>query len=378
MDGYCIIVKGKQIEAVLPQSQIGRLPGYRVIDADGAYVSAGFIELHTHGIEGYDFMDNQADGLKKALRAYAKYGVTSVYPTTMSAPVSELEAVLDGFSALYGFEYDGAEFMGVHLEGPYFNPKQCGAQSADYLKSPDFQEYQYFVKKYPFIKRWDIAPELDGANEMAQYLTKRGIKAGIAHTNATATQILNAEKHGFTIATHLYSGMSGVTRINGYRHGGAVEGCLIADSITVELIGDGIHLPAELVHLAYRGKGPEKIALVTDSMRGAGMPENSECVLGNRHTGIKTVIQDGVAWLTDKSAFAGSIATYNQLIRNFVKLFKIPLPHVISMATTTPAKAMSLKNKGDLKKGFDADIVIFDDDIRIHKTIVKGKTVYTS
>lgn len=362
----------------MPQREADFSSEYSVIDARGAYVSPGFIELHTHGIEGYDFMDNQAKGFVAALKAYAKYGVTGVYPTTLSAPIGELEQVLDGFAEYALREYDGAAFMGVHLEGPYFNSDQCGAQPLDFLKSPDIREYGYFVEKYPFIKRWDLAPELDGANEMARYLTAKGIKVGVAHTNATAEQVLAAVENGCSIATHLYSGMSGVRRIDGLRCGGAVEGCLLADAVTAEIIGDGIHLPRELVQLVYKIKGSHGVALTTDSMRGAGMPEHTECVLGNRHTGTKTVVRDGVAWLPDRSAFAGSIATYNKLIRNAVKLFDIPLPDAVTMAAKTPANTMSLQSKGELQAGFDADIVIFDEDIQIHTTIVNGKTIYTA
>lgn len=347
----------------------------RVIDAHGAYLSPGWIDIHTHGIGGYDFMDADGIGAAGAMHEYARHGVTGVFPTTMSAPYSDIISALDSLAEA---EFDGgARFLGAHIEGPYFSPEQRGAQPPEQLKTPDDGFYKELIFKYPFIVRIDAAPELSGGLQMAKELTSHGLIAGIAHTNANSAETLAAINAGYSIATHLYSGMSGVHRENGYRYGGTVEACLLSDEIYCEAICDGIHLPPELLSLIYKVKGAHRMILVSDSMRGAAMPIGSECMLGNKDTGTRTVVDSDVAWLPDRSAFAGSIATYDRLIRTAVNTAKIPLADVIAMASATPAAAMNLKNKGRIAPGYDADITIFDKNINVLYTIVDGTLEYT-
>ena len=369
-----IVIENSKISALPRADSVEPTHFDRVFDAQGAYASAGWIELHTHGISGYDFMDADSEGAVRAMHEYAKHGVTGVFPTTMSAPFEEIERALDSLAAA-GFN-GGAEFLGVHLEGPYFSPEQCGAQPTARLRTPADGEYARIIQKYPFIARIDSAPELEGSEEMAKYLTERGIVCGIAHTDANSATALSAIDAGYRIATHLYSGMSGVHRENGFRYGGTVEACLLRDEVFCEAICDGIHLPSELLKLIYKVKGSEKMVLVTDSMRGAAMNEGECCMLGNQSNGTPAVISDGVAWLADRSAFAGSVATYERLIRTATRLADIPLPEAITMATRTPARAMGIKNKGVLATGYDADITVFDDDIQILLTVVGGKIQY--
>jgi len=319
-------------------------------------------------------MDNDREGIKKALLDYARFGVTGIFPTTLSCPFSELEAVIEGLTKASKENYDGAEILGLHLEGPYFSKEQCGAQAPDVLCNPSDKKYKEFIEKYPLIKRWDLAPELDGAYEMAEYMSKKGVVSAVAHTDASFTKTTEAFDHA-TIATHLYSGMSNVRRVDGFRQGGAVEACLLDKRVFTEAICDGIHLPPELLKLIYKIKGSKKMCLVTDSMRGAAMPEGSKCMLGHKKRGTEVVVSNGVAWLPDKSSFAGSVATFDVLLRTAQKI-GIPIEKAVQMATEAPAKAMKLKNKGFLKQGFDADIVIFDKNINILQTICNGNIAY--
>ncbi|MCI8331508.1 MAG: N-acetylglucosamine-6-phosphate deacetylase [Clostridiales bacterium] len=376
LDRHAIMIQNDTIEAVLPEEAFAAGDFDQVIDAKGAYASAGFIDLHTHGIGGYDFMDAESDGALNALRTYARYGVTGVYPTTMSAPFSQVRAALDSLAQIDFASAGGAAFLGAHLEGPYFSPAQCGAQPPDQLCSPADEEYKKLIAEYPFIRRIDAAPELPGSMQMAKDLTAQGLICGMAHTDADAQTALLAADAGYRVATHLYSGMSGVHRENGFRKGGTVEACLLRDDVYCEAICDGIHLPAELLQLIYKVKGADRMVLVTDSMRGAGMKEGTQCMLGSKDTGTPVVIADGVAWLPDRSAFAGSVATYDVLIRKAKDYAHIPLPDVIKMASETPAKAMRLSNKGILAAGYDADITLFDENIEIQLTMVGGKTQY--
>ena len=373
LKGFSLLTEDNRIIGILGD---GILPAdAEVIDVGGAYISAGWIELHSHGIAGEDFMDADPEGMVRALQAYARHGVTGVFPTTLSAPFEEIRRSLDAMATIQN-EQSGAAFLGAHLEGPYFAPSQRGAQPLEALCTPEDGEYKTLLEKYPFIARIDTAPELSGSAEMADYLKERGVLCGIAHTDADATVICETTAGQYPIATHLYSGMSGVHRVDGYRHGGAVEACLLRDDIYCETICDGIHLPPELLKLIYKVKGADKMILVSDSIRGAELPESASFIMGNRETGYAAFIDDGVAWIPDHTAFAGSIATFDRLIRVAVTKANIPVAQAVQMASETPAKGMGLTRKGRLEAGYDADITVFDKDFTVLYTVVGGRIVY--
>lgn len=372
LEGYELLIEGDKIVDILDEEYTGDA---EVIDVKGAYISPGWIELHTHGIAGEDFMDADPEGMVRALEAYARHGVTSVYPTTLSAPFEEIRRSLEAMATIKDYQ-GGAAFLGAHLEGPYFAPSQRGAQPQEALCTPADKEYEQLLKDYPFIARIDTAPELAGSAELADYMKANNKICGIAHTDANAEVICNAKEGQYPIATHLYSGMSGVHRENGHRIAGAVEACLLRDDIFCEAICDGIHLPAELLKLIYKVKGAEKMILVSDSIRGAELPESSTFIMGNRETGYEAFVSEGVAWIPDHTAYAGSVATYDRLIRTAVTVADIPLVDAVRMATEAPARVMGLANKGRLEPGFDADITIFDKDFSVLYTVVGGKIVH--
>ena len=213
--------------------------------------------------------------------------------------------------------------------------------------------------------------------EFGKYVTSKGILAAIAHTDAIYEEVLEAYHHGgFTLATHFYSAMSGVTRRNAFRFAGVIESAYLLDDMDVEIIADGVHLPAPLLKLIYKIKGPDRIALITDAMRAADMPEG-ESVLGSFKNGLKVIVEDGVAKLPDRTSFAGSVATADRLVRTRLIMAEVPLVETIQMITETPARIMKVSDrKGSLTKGKDADVVIFNDQIEVQKTFVKGRLVY--
>lgn len=373
LEGFKLLIEDDKIVDILDDEEDSAEA--EVIDVKGAYIGPGWIELHTHGIAGEDFMDADPEGMVRALNAYARHGVTGVYPTTLSAPFEEIRHSLDAMATIKDYQ-GGAAFLGAHLEGPYFAPSQRGAQPLEALCTPEDMEYKQLLKKYPFIARIDTAPELNGSIEMADYLKEQGKICGIAHTDANADVICASEEGQYPIATHLYSGMSGVHRENGHRIAGAVEACLLRDDIVCEAICDGIHLPQELLKLIYKVKGADRMILVSDSIRGAELPENTEFMMGNRETGYTAFISEGVAWIPDHTAYAGSVATYDRLIRTAVTKAEIPVAQAVRMASETPARVMGLANKGQLEPTFDADITIFDQDFTVLYTIVGGRIVY--
>jgi N-acetylglucosamine-6-phosphate deacetylase len=207
-------------------------------------------------------------------------------------------------------------------------------------------------------------------------LRSKGILAAIAHTDAIYEEVLQAVEAGYKHVTHLYSAMSGVTRRNALRYAGVIESAFLLDELTVEIIADGIHLPPALLKLIYKIKGADKIALITDAMRAAGMPEG-ESILGSKQNGLKVIVEDNVAKLPDRSSFAGSVATADRLVRNMINLAGVPLCDAVKMITATPATIIGVENKkGTLETGKDADLVIFDESIIVQATMVMGKWLY--
>jgi len=347
-------------------------------DAHGNYVMPGFIDIHVHGGGGHDFMDGEEEGFLKIAATHLQYGTTAMLPTTLTSDKAGIMKTLQCYQEVVQKKKGGAQFLGMHLEGPYFAMNQRGAQDPRHIRNPDPAEYTHLVSRFPGIRRWSVAPELPGALEMGAFLREKGILAAWAHTDALYEDILIAFEHGYTHATHLYSAMLGVTRRNATRYAGAVEASFLIDEMTVEIIADGIHLPPPLLKLICKIKGPDKIALITDAIRGAGMPEG-ETILGHKKDGLRAIIEGGVAKLPDRSAFAGSVATADRLVRNMVQLADQTLPDAVRMMTSTPAAIMGVADrKGSLLPGKDADLVIFDEDINIRTTIVGGQIVYSA
>lgn len=373
-DGILIIADGKIAEIGTKNITIENA---KEIDAGGKYVSPGFIDMHVHGGGGHDFMDNTLEAFLTIANTHAKYGTTALMPTTLSCEKQDLLTTLAIYEKANAINTGGADFVGIHIEGPYFAMSQKGAQDPRYIRNPDPAEYQEILAASKHIKRWSAAPELPGTIEFGQFLQKNNVLAAIAHTDAIYEEVVEAFEIGFTHATHFYSCMSGVSRRNAFRYAGAIEAAYLLDDMTVEIIVDGVHLPAPLLKLIYKIKGADHTALITDAMRGAGMPEGPS-KLGSLKDGLEVIIEDGVAKLPDRTAFAGSVATADRLVRNMIKLADISLFDTIKMASTTPAKILKINDsKGELVVGKDADIVVFDQDINIQTTIVKGNVVYS-
>lgn len=346
-----------------------------VIDAEGCYVAPGFIDMHTHGAGGADFMDGTVEAYLTAARMHARHGTTLLYPTTLTSTNEALYESFETYRKARLENRDGAAFGGMHLEGPYFNPEFAGAQDRRYLRNPRPEEYREILDRCPDLARWSFAPELDGAAEFAAELKRRGIVASIGHTNATFGECDAAWRAGAAHMTHFYSCMSTISRRNAFRYAGTIEYGYFQDGMTVEIIADGIHVPADLLHLLLKIKGTERISLVTDSMRAAGMPEGPS-ILGGLADGQQVIVEDGVAKLPDRSAFAGSVATADRLVRTMVREAGCSIPEAVRMMTENPARVMGIaRRKGSILPGKDADVVIFDDDINVQKTIIAGKTI---
>lgn len=368
-----VLTEGERIELVSFNNPINA--NAQIIDAKGMYLSPGFIDIHAHGGGGADFMDGDIESVQIACDMHMRHGTTTIIPTTLTSTRQSLFDCLSLFNQIELKTEGLPEILGLHLEGPYFSYSQRGAQNPEYLRNPEPEEYEGVLARTNRICRWSFAVELDGAEALLRRLCEKGIVASLAHSDASCEQVRGAYDSGLKALTHFYSGMSGVRRVNAYRVAGAIEAGYLIDDLFVEVIADGCHLPAELLQLIYKMKGTDRICLVTDSMRAAGMPDG-EYLLGSRSGGMRTVVEDGVAKLLDRSAFAGSVATMDRLVHTMKHLTTAPLHEVIRMASLTPAKLMGVEErKGSICAGKDADIVLLDGTYHVRMVMVRGKVV---
>lgn len=354
--GVDILVENGIITDVVPTA-----PSQDSIDLKGNYISAGFIELHCHGAMGYEFIDGTKEAYHKICEKHATHGTRVMYPTFSATDFNALYKSLEIFESVK--DALPLEVPGVHLEGPYFALEMSGAQNPKYIHEPRKEEYAPLIERFGhLIKRWSYAPELDENNEFLDYLVAHNITSAIAHSAAEYSHILPAFEKGNRLVTHLYSCTSTITRHGGFRHLGIIESAYLLDDMYVEAIADGCHLPPELLRLIVKQKGTNRVALITDATRAGGM--TAEEFNGGDSGGMKFIIEDGVAKLPDRTAFAGSIATSDQLLQRTVKA-GISLEDTIKMMTETPANIMGLKTKGKIAKGYDASFTVFDENLNI-------------
>ena len=337
------------------------------INALGMYVVPGGIELHCHGGGGRDFMEGSEDAFRTAVMTHRKHGTTAMFPTLSSASLSMIEEAAQTCDELIEDPFSGV--LGLHLEGPYFNPLKAGAQMPELIRLPDPEEYHHVVEDFNCIKRWDSAPELPGAVDMGPYLTGKGVLPSIAHTAAEFDDVRSAYEAGYTHATHFYNGMPGFHNVREFKHAGTVEAVYLMENMTVEMIADGIHVPPTLLKLVYHMKGVERTALVTDALAVAASDSN-------KAFDPRVIIEDGVCKLADRSALAGSIATMDRLISTAVHMAEIPLQDACRMVAETPARIMGVYDrKGSLQRGKDADILLLDEDINLKAVYCMGNRV---
>lgn len=346
----------------------------RVIDGDGGYLFPGFIDLHCHGADGFDFMDANAREMKRIADYHLSHGTTSMIATTLADKPDAVEKSIRIFGEQKEL-YPDSSLVGLHLEGPWFSAEQCGAQPAEYFRNPDAGELEALKKKYPYILRVSAAPELEGAFAFGRKAVELGIVAAAAHTDADFSTVEKASKNGYKLMTHLYSGMKGVTRKNAYRIAGAVEAGLYFDDIFVEIIADGKHLPIELLKFIYKCKGADRICLVTDASRACGMPEGTQSKIGSLERGTDIIVEDGVAKLPDRSAFGGSVATFDRLVRTMVSAIGDDPTALAKMASTTPATVIGLSDRGEIAEGKRADLVLMDKRYNVKKVVFGGESV---
>lgn len=345
-------------------------PCNKLYDFGNDYVSPGFIDIHTHGGGGCDFASGEKEQVIGGCNFHLSHGTTSICPTVSAAPMSDMIRAVEGIEAAKSDPRCRSNIIGAHMEGPYLSAEQCGAQSPDFITMPRAEEYEAAIGAHArSIARVTYAPENDRDGRFCRYLRDMGIVPSAGHTNAIGEDMKMASKMGCRLVTHLYSCTSTITRDHGFRRLGVIESAFLDDDMYVEIIADGKHLPSELIRLILKIKGCNRVAAVTDSLPVAGTDKKI-----GRTVNIDYIIEDGVCKLKDRSAFAGSIATADVLLRVLVNNVGLPIWDAVRMMTAVPASIMEI-NKGSLMPGYDADIVAFGDEFEINAVFVGGVAI---
>ena len=363
-EGSVLIENGK-IKEINPSC----MPNDNVIDGKGLYLSPGFIDVHIHGAGGHDTMNGTYESLNIIASTIAKHGTTSFTPTTMTVAKEDIRKAIYAIKEAKIKGTDGAVVLGAHLEGPFISPKAIGAQNPNFLIEPSVENFTDMVgDAEDAVVSITMAPEVDGAKELASHLTNKGILCSIGHTKATYNEAIEGIKCGFCHSTHLFNAMTPFT----HREPGVV-GATFDTDITTETISDGIHISYPALRTAYKQKGTDKVLLVTDAMEACGMKDGMYS-LGGQPVEVK----NGAARL-ESGSLAGSILTLDKAVNNVYKNSDYPLYEVVKMASYNGAKHCKVQDrKGLIKEGYDADLVLFDEDINVKMTIVEGKVVYNT
>ena len=339
------------------------------------YVVPGFIDVHVHGGAGADFMDGTPEGIRAVCRYHALGGTTGLLATTAAAPIEQLLRVLDVIAQVQREGSGGAAILGVHLEGPWFAPSKHGCHVAGQIRAPEPREYERILDVHPGLVRWvTLAPEIDGALELIVALRERGAVPAAGHSDATEPQIERAIDAGLRHVTHLYNAMSTITKDGPHRVPGLIETALARDDLTAEVIADGFHLAPALLRIAARAKGAQRLLLVTDAMRGAGMPDGTYTF--GPPDGTPAIVENGVARTVENTGFASSTVQAVDLVRTMVEHAGCPLEDALQMASFTPAAALGLSaRKGKLEPGYDADVVVVGADWKARAAVVGGQLI---
>lgn len=363
IEGKNLVIEGRKISGIvdeLPEAQ-------EIIDAKGNFVSPGFVEIHIHGAGGCDTMDGTCEAINNVSKAISKHGTTSFVPTTVTLDSHSTSMAVNAARKCMEDGTDGAQVLGIHLEGPFINEKNKGAHDIKYIRKPDINLLMEMVDNdLAGIKIMTLAPELDGADELIKFLVGHGVVVSAGHSDGTYGNIMEGIGRGISHSTHLYNAMRGFN----HREPGVV-GAIFDSRITTEFIADGIHLHFAAIRTALTVKGYENCALITDAMQACCM-EPGVYMLG----GQQVYVKEGAARL-ENGTLAGSVLTMDRAVRNVLKNTSLNLPEAVAMASSVPARIIKVDDrKGKIMQGYDADVIIFDPDINILATIAGGKKIY--
>ena len=346
-------------------------------DTDLPYIFPGLIDIHNHGAMGHDYMEASDEAFDEIGAFLTRHGITTAQCTTVSADRDELLKFLKFYRKRTLEEEKGCRFCGVHLEGPYLAVKSRGAHPERALLTPE-DGYDWILENSDVVREITVAPELPGMPEMIRSLSQAEIVVSGGHDDGEIKDIEKAVISGMRHCTHIFCAMSTLHKKGGQRQAGLCEYAMTHDNITAEMIADNHHIPALLATMIYRCKGPGKICLVSDAIAPAGLPESEQLYsLGTGAACTKVYVEDGVAVVEDRSCYAGSVQSIDQMIANLVRYSNIPLVDAVRMATLTPAEIIGINREcGSITCGKKADLCIVDKEFQVIQTIVGGRTVF--
>ncbi|MGB2402787.1 MAG: N-acetylglucosamine-6-phosphate deacetylase [Akkermansiaceae bacterium] len=334
----------------------------KLIDAGGRYVMPGFIDIHSHGADGRDVCDNSLESIRHIAKRKLSEGVTTWLPTTLTQPQELLEQIA-ATVAQYMNDQDYAKVPGLHVEGPYINRDNAGAQNPQYVRKPNWSELERILSQAP-VSILSIAPDIEGAHDCIVKASRAGIICSGAHSSATHKQVMSAKAAGLTHLTHFGNAMS----VLHHREIGMVGSGLLDGDLKMELICDGTHLCPDFVKLMFGVKSIDQLMLITDSMSGSWL-DSGQARLG----GLDVIISDGQARLKDGGALAGSVLRFNEGIRNVFNWTGLPLAQLVKATSWNQAQSLGLNALGKIEAGYCADIAILNEDFSVWKTLVDGE-----
>jgi len=342
-----------------------------IIDARGNLAIPGFIDTHVHGGGGHDINDGTMESIVKTRDFYQKHGVTSIAPSYLALPLPEIEEGLESLREARRRNTPGqAEILPAHLEGPFLNPQYNGSQPKDQIVPIDDDNVGIYERNRDVICRTTIAPEYGHNSDYFPGIAALGIQISMGHSCATISQAREGMLRGATSVTHLYNAMSQTHKEGPYRIGGMVEAGLTFDELYAEVICDGFHLPNELLRIAWKCKGADKLLIVSDACLCAGMPSGSVV----QTAGVTFYVEDGISMNEAHTSFASSTSPLDRMVRHLIFETKLPLDDVLKMSSATPARLLGLYDrKGSIAVGKDADINLVDARFNIVRTFCKGK-----
>lgn len=336
------------------------------IDGLNRLLLPGFVDVHVHGGNGHEIMDAQPDTLPELSRFYARHGVTSFLATTWTETREHIQTALEYLAEWRDTPLPGARVLGAHLEGPYINVEKAGAQNPAYVRPASREEATAFLDT-GVIRLLSLAPEIKENQWLIGECVRRGITVSAAHTSATFDDMKHAVDLGLRHTTHTYNAMTGLH----HREPGTLGAALVFDELRCELIADNIHVHPGAMKVLYRAKGLDRVILITDAVRPAGLPDG-DYPIDDRVISVK----NGVARLPD-GTLAGSILTMERALRNFATAVGEPIEQVWQASSLNAAKSIgAAAHTGSIEVGKDADLVLVDADVNVFTTIVQGNPVY--
>lgn len=349
------------------------------IDLHGSYLAPGFVDVHVHGGNGADFMDGTAEAFRTVCRCHVRHGTTSLTPTSTVATMDQYRRFLELCGELHGEVEGGARIVGCHFYGPYFARPARGCHPDQEFLVPNEQNAESFTKLAPKMPlAITVAPEIDNAEWIVREYSARGVQFNVGHSHATFQQVEAAVSWGARHVDHLFCAMSDRARLRQTQvfpmRAGVMEATLYCDGLTTEVIADGKHLSPELLRFAYKLKGPDRLALVTDSMRAVDLPDG-EYWFGAAGSGERIRKRDGVGVTIEGNALASGVAGMDHCVRA-MHAAGVPLPETIRMATLTPARILGLGAEiGSLEPGKRADLLVLDEGLNVQQVYVNAERI---